>query len=245
MFLPPIAEENPFLGWRGIRIYEMMPELFRYQVRAVLRAAAHGQVQLLVPMVNTVDEVRAIRAVIDEAKRELDRDGIERGECPVGVMLETPASVAIAAVLGRYVDFFSLGTNDLIQYMLAVDRGNAQLSQFFDLYHPALLRYIRDSVEAARSVGAPLCVCGEAASDSLGALLLLGLGVRSLSCAPSAILRQKKLIRSIDLGRLGQVVGELLNAETGHEIREQMVAALGDIVDLSGLNAENNLSHSG
>lgn len=245
MFLPPIAEENPFLGWRGIRIYELMPELFRYQVRAVLRAAAHGQVQLLVPMVNTVDEVRAIRAVIDEAKRELDRDGIERGECPVGVMLETPASVAIAAVLGRYADFFSLGTNDLIQYMLAVDRGNAQLSQFFDLYHPALLRYIRDSVEAARGAGAPLCVCGEAASDSLGALLLLGLGVRSLSCAPSAILRQKKLIRSIDLGRLGQVVGELLNAETGHEIREQLVAALGDIVDLSGLNAENNLSHSG
>lgn len=244
MFLPPIAEENPMLGWRGIRIYEMMPELFHYQVRAVLRVAAHGPVRLLVPMVNTVDEVRAIRAVIDEARRELDRDAIEHAKCPLGVMLETPASVVIAAMLGRYVDFFSLGTNDLIQYMLAVDRGNAQLSQFFDLYHPALLRYIREAVVAARTVGVPLCVCGEAASDPLGALLLLGLGVRSLSCAPSAVLGQKKLIRSIDLGQVERVVGELLNAETGREIRERMVAALGDVVDLSAVNAENNLSDS-
>jgi phosphotransferase system enzyme I (PtsI) len=244
MFLPPIAEENPFLGWRGIRIYEMMPELFHNQVRAVLRAAAHGPVRLLVPMVNAVDEVRAIRAVIDEARRELDRDAIEHAECPLGVMLETPASVVIAAMLGRYVDFFSLGTNDLIQYMLAVDRGNAQLSQFFDLYHPALLRYIREAVVAARTVGVPLGVCGEAASDPLGALLLLGLGVRSLSCAPSAILGQKRLIRSIDLGQVERVVGELLTAETGREIREQMVAALGDVVDLSAVNADDSLSHS-
>jgi phosphotransferase system enzyme I (PtsI) len=244
MFLPPIAEENPMLGWRGIRIYEMMPELFHNQVRAVLRAAAHGPVRLLVPMVNTVEEVRAIRAVIDEARRELERGGIEHDECPLGVMLETPASVAIAEVLGRYVDFFSLGTNDLIQYMLAVDRGNAQLSQFFDLYHPALLRYIRDAVLAARTAGVPLCVCGEAASDPLGALLLLGLGVHSLSCAPSAILGQKRLIRSIELGQVERVVGELLNAETGREIREQMVLALGDIIDLSAANTDNNLSHS-
>lgn len=245
MFLPPIAEENPFLGWRGIRIYEMMPELFRYQVRAVLRAGAHGPVQLLVPMVNTVDEIRAVRAVIDEARHELKRDGIEHGECPLGIMLETPASVAIAAVLGRYVQSFSLGTNDLIQYMLAVDRGNAQLSQFFDLYHPALLRYISAAVAAARTVGVPLCVCGEAAADPLGALLLLGLGVRGLSCPPSAILGQKRLIRSIELGHVEEVVGQLLNAETGREIRDQMQRALGEIVDLSGANADDNLSHLG
>ncbi len=244
MFLPPIAEENPFLGWRGIRIYEMMPELFRYQVRAVLRAAAHGPVRLLVPMVNSVDEVWGIRSVIDEARRELEREGIEHAECPLGVMLETPASIAIAGVLGRYVDFFSLGTNDLIQYMLAVDRGNAQLSQFFDLYHPALLRYIKDAVAAASASGVPLCVCGEAAADPLASLLLLGLGVRSLSCTPSAVLGQKKLIRSIDLGQVEQVVGGLLDAETGREIRERMVVALGDVVDLSAVDTDNNLSHS-
>jgi phosphoenolpyruvate-protein kinase (PTS system EI component) len=222
----------------------MMPELFRYQVRAVLRAAAHGPVRLLVPMVNSVDEVWGIRSVIDEARRELEREGIEHAECPLGVMLETPASIAIAGVLGRYVDFFSLGTNDLIQYMLAVDRGNAQLSQFFDLYHPALLRYIKDAVAAASASGVPLCVCGEAAADPLASLLLLGLGVRSLSCTPSAVLGQKKLIRSIDLGQVEQVVGGLLDAETGREIRERMVVALGDVVDLSAVDTDNNLSHS-
>ncbi len=245
MFLPPIAEENPFLGWRGIRIYEMMPELFHYQVRAVLRAAAHGTVRLLVPMVNTVDEVQAIRAVVDEARSELARDGVEHGDCWLGVMLETPAAVAIAGVLARHVDFFSLGTNDLIQYMLAVDRGNAQLAQFFDLYHPALLRYIGHAVEAARAHSTPVCVCGEAAADPAGAILLLGLGVRSLSCGPSAILRQKRLIRSLDLAQVERVASELLNAETGREIRERLHEALGGVIDLSDVNADSSLSRPG
>jgi phosphotransferase system enzyme I (PtsP) len=125
--------------------------------------------------------------------------------------------------------------------MLAVDRGNAQLSQFFDLYHPALLRYIRDAAEAARKLGRPLCVCGEAASDTLGAVLLLGLGARSLSCTPSAILEQKKLIRSIDLQRISTVVQDLTNAETGREIRHRVKEALADMVDLSDLDAEASL----
>jgi phosphotransferase system enzyme I (PtsI) len=248
LFLPPIAEENPFLGWRGIRIYEMMPELFRNQVRAILRVAAHGPVQLLVPMVNTVDEVRGVRRVMEEARRELEREGTEHGECQLGVMLETPASVAIAGVLGQHVDFFSLGTNDLIQYMLAVDRGNAQLSPFFDLYHPALLRYIRAAVEAAQQLGRPLCVCGEAAADLLGATLLLGLGVRNLSCAPSAILAQKKLIRSLDIEYVERLASGLLTAETGREIRQRLIEALGARLDPAVLDAEldadASLSHS-
>ncbi len=242
MFLPPIAEENPFLGWRGIRIYDMMPELFHNQVRAIMRVAAVGTVRMLVPMVNTVEEVRAIRAVMDAAREELEREGIDHAVPALGVMLETPASVAIAEILGRHADFFSLGTNDLIQYMLAVDRGNAQLSAFFDLYHPALLRYIRDSVAAAEQMNRPLCVCGEAASDTLGAVLLIGLGVRSLSCAPSAILEQKKLIRSIDVERIGKAAAAALEAETGRDIREIMLAALGETVDLSTLVSDGSLS---
>lgn len=241
MFLPSINEENPFLGWRGLRIYEMMPELFRNQARAILRAAAHGPVRLLVPMVNSIDDVRRVRAVIDDVKRELQEEGVEHREPMFGLMLETPAAVVIVEMLARHADFFSLGTNDLIQYMLAVDRGNAQLSPFFDLYHPALLRYIRDSAEAARKLGRPLCVCGEAASDTLGAVLLLGLGARSLSCTPSAILEQKKLIRSIDLGRISTVVEDLLNVETGREIRRRVKEALADMVDLSDLNEEASL----
>jgi len=144
-------------------------------------------------------------------------------------------------MLARHADFFSVGTNDLIQYMLAVDRGNAQLSPFFDLYHPALLRYIRESVLAAEKLGRPICVCGEAASDTLGAVLLLGLGVRSLSCTPSAILEQKKLIRSIDLGKISDVVQGLQDAETGREIRRRVKQALGEMVDLSELDLDASL----
>jgi phosphotransferase system enzyme I (PtsI) len=241
MFLPPINEENPFLGWRGLRVYELMPELFRNQARAVLRAAAHGPVRLLVPMVNSIDDVLRVRGVVDDVKRELEEQGVEHSDPMFGLMLETPAAVAIVEILARHADFFSLGTNDLIQYMLAVDRGNAQLSQFFDLYHPALLRYIRLSVEAAEQTGRPLCVCGEAASDTLGATLLLGLGVRSLSCAPSRVLGQKRLIRSLDLERISNVVGELLKAETGAVVRQALREALADQVDPATLNGDVSL----
>lgn len=244
MFLPPITEENPFLGWRGMRIYELVPELFHSQVRAILRAAAHGPVRLLVPMVNTVEEMRRVRAVVAQAGRELDAAGIPRGDCLVGAMLETPAAVAIAEVLGRHVDFFSIGTNDLTQYMLAVDRGNAQLSPFFDLYHPALLRYIRQAVRAAESLNRPLCVCGEAASDALGATLLIGLGVRGLSCVPSAILEQKKLIRALDVRRLRKLADELLVAETGAEIRARLIEALSEVMDVSLIDSNAGLSRT-
>jgi phosphotransferase system enzyme I (PtsI) len=211
----------------------------------VLRGAAHGPVKILVPMVNTVDEVLAIKAVIEEARGELEKEGTEQGECELGVMLETPASVAIADMLGRYVDFFSLGTNDLIQYMLAVDRGNAQLAQFFDLYHPALLKYISEAVNAARRLGCELSVCGESASDPLGSMLLMGLGVRTLSCAPSAVLGQKKLIRSIDLAHIESVTTELLDAETGTQIRERMVTVLGEFMDLAALDLNSSFTHPG
>ncbi len=129
--------------------------------------------------------------------------------------------------------------------MLAVDRGNAQLSRFFDLYHPALLRYIRAAVAAAEQVGRPLCVCGEAAADPLGAALLIGLGVRGLSCTPGAILEQKQLIRGLDLPRMRQVADELLGAETGPQVRERLLEALGEMVDPSLLDTNAGLSRLG
>ena len=242
LFLPPIVEENPFLGWRGMRIYDLMPELFQSQVRAIYRAAAHGPVRMLVPMVNSVEEIRAVRAVMEKARAELSSQGVDHGEVLLGAMLETPASIGIAEMLGRHVDYFSIGTNDLIQYMLAVDRGNAQLAAYFDLYHPALLRYIREAVEAAERVAVPICVCGEAASDPLGATLLIGLGVRSLSCTPSAILEQKKLVRLLDLGTLIPFVEELMKAETGAEIRERLLVALSAGIDLPSLDSSPSLS---
>lgn len=233
MFLPLLREENPYLGWRGIRVYPTIPKLFHNQVRAILRAAARGTVRMLLPLVNSVDEVVAVREVVAKAKRELENEGTEHALCPIGVMLETPAAIAIAEFLGRHVDFFSLGTNDLAQYTLAVDRGNAQLSEYYDPFHPAMLRFIRDAVVAAGRAGLPINSCGESASDTLGALLLIGSGVRSLSCAPSAIPQIKKLIRSIDLEHVERVAGELLDAETGKQVRDRLRSAFGEIVDLS------------
>jgi phosphotransferase system enzyme I (PtsI) len=244
LFLPSVAEENPFLGWRGLRVYELIPDLVHSQVRAILRAAARADVGLLVPMLNSVDEVRWIRSIIDSASRELEREGVEHAECRLGVMLETPAAIAITEILARHVDFLSLGTNDLVQYMLAVDRSNAQLSAYFDLYHPALLRYIRYAARTAAEAGRPLCVCGEAASDPLGATLLLGLGIRSLSCSLGALLEQKKLIRSLDLGEIERLAADLLKAETGNEIRRRLYRTVNELVDLSELETEASLSHS-
>ena len=245
LFLPPISEENPFLGWRGLRVYHLVPELFHSQLRAILRAAVHGSVRLLVPMVNSVEDVRFIRASLDQARAELERENVAHGDPLVGIMLETPAAIAITEVLGRHVDFCSLGTNDLIQYLLAVDRGNAQLAPYFDLYHPGLLRYIRSAVEGAARAGRPVCVCGESASDPLAAALLLGLGIRSLSCAPGVVLEQKALIRSLDLSKVEKLVLELRRAETGREVQECLLEALSAVVDLPSLDAISSLSRQG
>jgi phosphotransferase system enzyme I (PtsI) len=244
LFLPPLNEENPFLGWRGLRIYELVPDLIGRQVRAILRAAAHGPVQLLVPMVNSVEDVRRVRAVVDAAREGLEHEGVAHAACQFGVMLETPAAVSIAETLARHVDFFSLGTNDLTQYLLAVDRANAQLSPFFDPYHPALLRNVRDSVAAARRTRRPLSVCGEAASDPIGAVLLLGLGVRTLSCTPGALLEQKRLIRSLDLRTVERETARLVDAETGAEVRERVREILSKMAALPPLENDGGLSRS-
>lgn len=242
LFLPPLAGENPFLGWRGARLYQQLPELFHNQVRAILRSAAHGPVKLLLPLINSVEEVRSVREVMARAARQLEKEGIDHGKCELGVMLETPAAIAIAEILARHVDFFSLGTNDLAQYALAVDRGNAQLTRFFDPFHPAMLRLIRDAVAAARRQGCPLSVCGESTSDALGVLLMIGLGLRSLSCSASALLEQKKLIRSIEVGRVEAVAGELLEMEMGDEIRARLIALLGEVGDPSAVGTAASLS---
>lgn len=242
MFMPPLIEDNPFLGWRGIRIYDKMPQLFRNQVKAVLRSAALGQVRMLLPMVSSVEEIEGVRRLIAEVRGELIAEGVDHEECPLGVMLETPAAVAIVEILSRHVDFFSLGTNDLAQYVLAVDRGNAQLSRFYDGYHPALIRFIRDAVSGAQIAGCPLSACGEQASDVVGAALMIGLGVRSLSCTPGAIPEIKKLIRSVEVGYLERAAADLFSAETGKEVRRRWLKSLEDTVELAGVGTASSLS---
>ncbi len=242
MFLPPLSEENPFLGFRGVRIYREVPELFRNQVRAILRAAAHGNVRMMLPMVNSVDEVEEVHGVIEEVRATLEEEGIEHAAIELGAMLETPAAIAIAEMLADHLDFLCLGINDLTQYVLAVDRSNARLARYYDQYHPALLRVIRDALETAGRAGVPLSLCGEAASDALGVYLLVGLGLRRLSAEPSAIPELKTLIRAISLEEAARTAGSVFDLETGLEIRNALLEAVSGIVDFSELGATASLS---
>jgi phosphotransferase system enzyme I (PtsI) len=192
------TEANPFLGWRAIRMCLDQPELFGVQLRALLRAAAHGDVRILLPLVVSVDEVRETRQLLADAARELQRRGaLFRPGVPVGVMIETPAAAIAADTFVQDADFFSIGTNDLVQYTLAVDRGNANLAERFTPLHPAVLRLIRRTVEMGRQGGLEVAVCGEMGSNPLMAFVLLGLGIRSLSVSPRALPFLKRILRSV------------------------------------------------
>ena len=186
------AEENPFLGWRGIRMCLDEPDLFRTQLRAILRSAAHGNLKVMFPMVTGVEEVRAAKEHLEGCRRELEREGVPYGPLEVGVMVETPAAAILAAELAREVSFFSIGTNDLIQYTLAADRGNERLRRLYRADHPAVLELIRLACEAAEEAGIWVGACGEAAGDPDMIPRLVRLGVTELSMSPPSIPRAKK-----------------------------------------------------
>ena len=194
------SEPNPFLGWRAIRMCLDQPELFGVQLRALLRAAAHGDVRIMLPLIVTVDEVRQARALLDQAAHDLQVRGAEfRRDVPLGVMIETPAAAVAADTYVNDVAFFSIGTNDLVQYTLAVDRGNANLATRFTPLHPAVLKLIRRTVVTAQQYELDVAVCGEMASQPLMAFALIGLGVRQLSVAPRSVPLVKRIVRSISV----------------------------------------------
>ena len=192
------SEPNPFLGWRAIRMCLDQPELFSTQLRALLRAAAHGDVRIMLPLVVSVEEVRQARALLDRAARDLRRRGVDhRADVQLGVMVETPAAALASDTFVNDVSFFSIGTNDLVQYTLAVDRGNANLATRFTPLHPAVLKLIRRTVFTAREANLDVAVCGEMASQPLMAIALVGLGVRQLSVAPRSVPLVKRIVRAI------------------------------------------------
>jgi phosphoenolpyruvate-protein phosphotransferase (PTS system enzyme I) len=212
---------NPFLGWRAIRISLAQPDIFRTQLCAILRASAHGNVRLMFPMVTSVDELRKARVHVDEARDELDRRGQSYDpDMLVGTMIETPASVMIADFLAIESDFFSIGTNDLTQYTLAVDRDNEHVASLFDTSHPAVIRLIHETVEAGHRAGIEVYVCGEMAHEPVATMLLIGLGVDGLSMAPGGIPETKQLIRQFSLEDAQQVALEAMKKATGEEVRE-------------------------
>jgi len=189
-----IHEDNPFLGWRGIRMSLDTPDLFKSQLRAILRAATHGNLKVMFPMVVEVGELRAAKQILDEARGELEGEGVKVGEVETGVMIETPAAAVCAAELAAESAFFSIGTNDLVQYTLAADRGNERLRRLQDADHPAVLALIRQTCEAAEEANIPVGVCGEAAGEPHMIAQLINLGVTELSMSAPSIPRAKKVI---------------------------------------------------
>jgi phosphotransferase system enzyme I (PtsI) len=224
------TEPNPFLGWRAIRMCLDQPELFGVQLRALLRAAVHGDVQIMLPLVVTVDEVRQARALLDQAARDLDARGANfRRDVPLGVMIETPAAALACDTFVGDVAFFSIGTNDLVQYTLAVDRGNANLATRFTPLHPAVLKLIRRTVVTAEENQLTVAVCGEMASQPLMAFALIGLGVRQLSVAPRSVPLVKRLMRGISVEVAEAAAQSALAAGTASEAEAELRRHLGRV----------------
>jgi phosphotransferase system enzyme I (PtsI) len=222
-------EANPFLGWRAIRYCLDRPEVFRGQLRAILRAGARGPTSILIPMITTVEEADRSLDALAEARRSLEREGVPfADDCPVGTLIETPAAAMLADELARRFDFLSLGTNDLIQYTLAVDRGNRRVAHLFQPFHPAVLRLIGEVVAASRDAGREVTICGEMASNSRAAVLLLGLGVRRFSMVPARIPRVKQVLGRISTGEAGEAAREALKAATAEAAQAVIEERFGD-----------------
>ncbi len=243
MFLNMPAEENPFLGWRAIRVCLDEPELFRTQLRALLRATAHGDVRMMLPLVNDVEEVRKVRAFLEEEEEVLNQAGIPYNSgYKLGVMIETPAAALDAVELARHCDFFSIGTNDLVQYTLAVDRTNTRLSQLYNPFHPAVVRLLHQVARVGRAAGIEVSVCGELASNPLGAFLLLGLDITTLSMAWPSLPEIKKFIRDIRIEDARTAARKALAAPTSKDVTDCLVAGIGDSVDLKVFQGRWSLS---
>ncbi len=241
LHMPP--EENPFLGWRAIRVCLDTPELFRPQLRALLRATAHGDVRIMLPLVNDVEEIRRTRLLIEDEENRLLAAGIayNRGY-KLGVMIETPAAALIANKLARYADFFSIGTNDLVQYTLAVDRGNARLAPLYTPFHPGVIRLLQLTADAGRAAGIEVSVCGEMASNPLAVFLLIGLGITALSVGPASLPEIKKVIRSVPAVEARNAVSAVLDAATPNDVVSVLTRELAKWLDLSLFSDRWNLS---
>lgn len=213
-------EANPYLGWRAIRVSLSMKDLFKIQLRAIVRASAGRNVSVMFPMVSSLDELNESLLLIDEVKDEVRKNGFDYDpDMPVGVMIEVPAAVMIGERLAEKVDFFSIGTNDLIQYAVAVDRANDKISNLYEPFHPGILRLVRMTVEAAHEKGVSVAVCGEMSGDPATAFLLLGLGVDELSMTPSFIPAIKRFMRLVTLEKARDTAEQALRCGTAMEVK--------------------------
>jgi phosphotransferase system enzyme I (PtsI) len=230
----PLAhrEQNPFLGWRGIRVLLDRLEILRPQVRALLRVAADHPVRALAPMVTHLDEVERLRRVVDDEADRLARSGVRHDrDLPIGIMVETPAAALQADRFAQAADFFSIGTNDLTQYVLAVDRGNDLVGRRYDALHPAVLDLVARAVEAADRAGISVTLCGELASDVVAVPLLLGLGLRSLSASPTYLPAVKRMVRRTSLDEAKTLAAEARRDADANTVRRRVRSWIGDRID--------------
>jgi phosphotransferase system enzyme I (PtsI) len=226
-YLGTTHETNPFLGYRGIRFALQHPEVFRAQLRAIWRASAHGRVRVMFPMIASIEEQRRAIALCREVADELARTGVAHDpELEIGIMVETPSAVWAADHLAREARFFSVGSNDLIQYTLAMDRDNERLAHLYEPLHPAVLRSIRHTIEVGQRAGRWVGVCGEMAGDPRMAVLLVGLGVDELSVSCFDLPRVKASIRSVQHAKARAVAEEALALPSADAIRELLVCRL-------------------
>ena len=213
------SEMNPFLGYRAIRISLNRPDIFKVQLRALLRASAFGDIHIMYPMIASVEEVKQANAMLDECKDELTAEGKEfNKDIKVGIMIEVPAAAVISPILAKYVDFFSIGTNDLCQYTLAVDRMNEAIGSLYQPLHPGVLRLIKHVIDASHEQGKFTGMCGELASDPVATMILLGLGLDEFSMTASSIPLIKNILRSVSKAECEEVANKALTMDTAEEI---------------------------
>ncbi len=213
------VQSNPALGLRAIRLCLKEPTLFRPQLRAIFRASAHGTIRLMIPMLSNLQEMQQVLQMIDDIKAELDKDKADYDrDMPIGGMIEVPAAAICADIFAHHLDFLSIGTNDLIQYTIAIDRVNDEVNYLYDPLHPAVLRLINTVLQAGEKAGIPVAMCGEMAGETQFAPLLLGLGLRQFSAHPASLLELKKIIAETDTGQLNRFTEQVLAASSGVDI---------------------------
>lgn len=222
------VEDNPALGLRAIRYCLKHPDIFKTQLRAILRAAAYGNVRILFPMISGYEEIQEAKAMLNTASDELKEEGIAHNcDIEIGIMIEVPSAVILSDILADTVDFFSIGTNDLIQFSLAIDRGNRQVAYLYNPMHPAILRLLRQTVDAARAKGKKVFICGEMAGDTLHIPILLGLGIQEFSMNPNAIPLAKQTIRSLNVEETRSFLCDIMKEKTAQAVMERVQRRFG------------------
>jgi phosphoenolpyruvate-protein phosphotransferase (PTS system enzyme I) len=235
-------EPNPFLGCRSIRLCLQNLPLFKTQLRAILRASVEGPIRVMFPLISSVPELRQAKMILNDVREDLEDEGIPcRGDIPIGIMIEVPSAALQAKVLARDCDFFSIGTNDLIQYTVAVDRGNERIANLYSAGHPAVIELVKDVVRAANRAKIEVSLCGEMAGQPEYVMLLLGLGLRTLSVTPPALLEVKRIIRSVSIGQCQRVARKVSTFESEREVvnylRDEIRKIIPDALDGRSMEA--------